>query len=70
MKQLCEYCKKEIPLERIDSLGRKLTKKARFCNNNQKCRNAFYRDKNRETYKKYMRDYYINKLRRNNAESI
>jgi hypothetical protein len=55
----CKYCGKEIPDTRKDSIGRKLTKKTNFCNNNQKCRNAFYRDKNREKYTKYMREYYL-----------
>jgi hypothetical protein len=59
MANKCLYCGKDIPLIRKDSLGRDLTKTTKFCNNNQKCRNAFFRSTHRKHYKEYMHNYYM-----------
>lgn len=52
----CKYCGKPIPKFKFDSLGRKLTKTSDFCNNNRKCRNAYWRDQNRDLYRELMRE--------------
>jgi predicted nucleic acid-binding Zn ribbon protein len=63
----CLYCGKSIPKDRIDSIGRRLTKDTKYCSKN--CRNYDIIKKNPEKTRQYMHNYYITKIKVNKEEN-
>lgn len=57
-KNICLYCGIEIPEERFDSIGRRLTKSTKYCCRDH--RNKHLKENNKERYKKYYQEYYKN----------